>query len=693
MFSYKVATWCGAVLVAVCLIWVLGLTRLPAQSAAAAPGKGSSKDKPKPAPAKPMLARADQPPARLDPNGPAKDFVENNVVIPDCRLSVIDKAEISSQREGVVLYLGHEIQPGEEVPPDRVDSFRVGKEIKKYWRLKEGDLVEENQQLAQIDDRLARDESNIKDKKLVAADADHKTSIATRDEAKQRYETQVMLYKSKATSQEEVRGAKLAWDKYIYEVISKKAAIEVAKSELAQTRTVLELHEIRSPIRGRVQIIYKKKGEEVKNLEPILLVRSLDTLQAEGSVDTHYLPRLSKGMKVLIEPMKEQGPFRPFIGHMDPVTGVAVSKDSRTIVSCSDDKTVRVWERGGDRERRIWQHPAGVRAVACTPKDAAANLCLSGCADGSLRLWDLGADSDQHPREFEGKHGRPVNCVAFNHDGTLCASGGDDNEIRIWNVSTGQFLFKLTEHYGPITSLQFTSQGQLVSVAKDNTIKLWSVNGEARPPLKVFPKRSGDVTVLGVSPNGDRVLYDDPSQNKTLRILSLPQGLHEGIIRNPSPAASSAGFKTLALFSPDGRLILTGEGQDASLQLWKAPTESSRAFEVRRLVTAERAAVTCAAFAPDGSFVVAGTKERQVLVWGPLPSEKEVAEFGIPGVISNIDKAVDPSGHKVRIFAEFINPKDPKDGLGQLMPMSKVNMVVPPRTEVATDKPLPSSKQ
>src|SRR5262249_31682052 len=155
-------------------------------------------------------------------------------------------------------------------------------------------------------------------------------SEATRDEAKQRYDTQVMLYKSKATSLEELRGAKLAWEKYKYEVISKDAAIKVAESELAQTRTVLELHEIRSPIRGRVQIIYKKKGEEVKNLEPILLVRSLDTLQAEGSVDTHYLPRLSKGMKVLIEPMKEQGPFRPFIGHMDPVTGVAVSKDSRT---------------------------------------------------------------------------------------------------------------------------------------------------------------------------------------------------------------------------------------------------------------------------------------------------------------------------------------------------------------------------
>src|SRR5262245_38036934 len=105
MSTYKVATWCGAVLAAACLIWALGLTRSPAQSGAAVPGKGVSKEKTTPASAKPMLARADQPVGRLDPNGPAKDFVENDLVFPDCRLTVIDKAEISSQREGVVFFL------------------------------------------------------------------------------------------------------------------------------------------------------------------------------------------------------------------------------------------------------------------------------------------------------------------------------------------------------------------------------------------------------------------------------------------------------------------------------------------------------------------------------------------------------------------------------------------------------------
>src|SRR5262249_7773135 len=162
--------------------------------------------------------------------------------------------------------------------------------------------------------------------------------------------------------------------------------------------------------------------------------------------------------------------------------------------------------------------------------------------------------------------------------------------------ASGEVKFKLTDHRGPVTSLHFTPQDQLVSAAKDLDVKLWNLS--AGPPVKTFPRRSGSVTALGVSPDGKRVLYD-PSESKAFRVLSLPDGLHEGIIRNPS---GTAGFKTVALFSPDGRFVLAGEGPEAHLELWTAPTSRERAFEVRKLATDEPTTVTCAAFAPDGSF-------------------------------------------------------------------------------------------
>src|SRR5205823_6530889 len=129
------------------------------------------------------------------------------IVTPNCHLNVDEKTEVSTQREGVLLYLGKEIKPGEQVPADHLDKYFFGDSEHQYRKLKEGDIVEINEVLGRIDDRLARDEQEIKANKLKAAVADLDVSEKTRDEAKARYDTQIDLWRKKATSQEELRGA------------------------------------------------------------------------------------------------------------------------------------------------------------------------------------------------------------------------------------------------------------------------------------------------------------------------------------------------------------------------------------------------------------------------------------------------------------------------------------------------------
>jgi WD40 repeat protein len=722
MILQKAITGLGAIALAGTGLWAFGLFGTSASSGSGRESATPEEKKKPPVVAKPLVAQAaPRQGPKVDPNRPSPGFAEEPIVIADCRLNVIYKTEIAAQREGLLLFIGRPIEPRENVPADRLDTYqtkervmekekaregdklvdrdKVVKRDKKvpYYRLKEGDRVDINDMLALVDNRLAIDEKTIKEKKLVNAQAELQVSIATRDEAYQRHLTQLRLERAgggPATSKEDVRAAELAYKKYVYEVVSKEAAIKVAESELNQTDTVVEMHEIRNKIPGQVVTIYKKKGEAVKSLEPVMLIRNLDRLRAEGMADVQDLARIHKGSKVLIEPARKSGHYEPLIGHTQAITGVAVSKDpgNPLIASSSEDGTVRIWRPGSRTEYRIYYHwlrrtPLAVRSVACTPPGAAANWCLTGANDGSLRLWDLDADLMEPLRVFDGGHRGPVNCLAFNSDATLCASGGGDNDIRIWDPSTGLLKARLTDHHGAIQSLQFTPQGQLVSTAKDQTIMIWNIGDEPRLAEAPISRRSGEVPVLGVSPDGKKVLYD-PWQSKYLQVLSLPERLTTGVIRNP---AGTAGFKTLALFSPDGKLVLTGTPTEGTLQLWKAPTETSRAYEVRELGSKERfrSAVTCAAFyphAPEGrnnGFVVAGTKDRQVLVW-PLPSPKEVDEFQIPGEVSYIERSLDASAHQVRIWADFQNPKDPNDpdGYGLLMPGDIVNVVVPPATNI-----------
>jgi RNA polymerase sigma factor (sigma-70 family) len=186
---------------------------------------------------------------------------------------------VPSQHDGIIRFIGTEIKPGEKAPRERIVTIKVGDELKKYRRLKKGDTVEAGQLLAQLDDDLARGDVAIQEAKVKTAEADQAASEKTREEAKSRYETQQKLYYSngpagiRGTSKEDMTGALLTWNKYIYETISKDEAIKVAKQELAKARKVLEMYQIRSPSRGVIKAIQRRPGEAVKALETVFLIQ------------------------------------------------------------------------------------------------------------------------------------------------------------------------------------------------------------------------------------------------------------------------------------------------------------------------------------------------------------------------------------------------------------------------------------
>lgn len=613
----------------------------------------------------PLSARAKAAP----PVPPRPKLAADPIVVENCRLAVMEKVDVPSQRDGVILFIGTDVKPGETIPPDRVVTDQQGKVIPGIRRLKEDDVVQAGQLLARLDDRVARDEWAIKKGKVVMAEADLSASEKARDEARSRYNIGIRLRSNKAISEEELREREFAKDKYYFEYLSKKEAVALAQLEVNQAQTLLGQHEMRSSVTGVIKAIYKNPGEAVKSApsyEPVFLIRNLTRLRAEGLVDEQYYTRLRKGMKVSIEPFQAQGPEQTLVGHLQEITGVSVSRDQEPrIVSSSLDGTVRVWDRGARREQRILRHPVAVRAVACTPAATGPNLCLSGGADGSARLWDIDQAEPTPVRELAGKHRGAILCVAFSPDGAFCATAGDDRDICLWNTADGTLLYRLTGHIGAVTSVQFTPSFQLVSTARDNTLRLWETLGtKGYDPnqVMVLPRRSGDVTQLGVSPDGRHVMFD-PWQSKTLRMLSLPEGSNEGELRNLNGASQ---FTTFALFSPDGRWILTAGASDGRLQLWRSPFGAPRAYIQRQLVSSERAQPTCAAFAPSGAFMVAGTRDRQIFVW-PMNFAGNF-EQPLAAVLSNVEKSLDSSSHQVRIWAELDNP-------GTLLPGGVVNMV------------------
>jgi RNA polymerase sigma factor (sigma-70 family) len=175
---------------------------------------------------------------------------------------------VPSEVDGRLLGVFTEIKPDEKVAEK--DVIVVGNQ--KYRRLREGDAVKAGQLLARINDLLARDDVDIVEARVAVAEAEVVTTVKTKEEAGNRFEGMVVANKRTpgTYSQEDVRGAKLTYDRYVQEEVAKRANVVATQRQLNQARTQLKMYEIRSPVDGIVKAIHFRKGEAVKRLETVL---------------------------------------------------------------------------------------------------------------------------------------------------------------------------------------------------------------------------------------------------------------------------------------------------------------------------------------------------------------------------------------------------------------------------------------
>jgi biotin carboxyl carrier protein len=598
-------------------------------------------------------AIAPRPPVAASDSGAAP---MDAILIRGCQVTLPRTENVPSKNDGKLLEYCTDLDPAQDAVAESEIVIHL-RTKKQYRRLKVGETVKKDQLIAIMDDTVPHANYDIavatvraSESKLTANKEIHKASVAE-------YDMTFGLRKQGIAPEAELRRAGAQRDRALAEVAEAEGQMGKSQEELKKAEVILKEHEIRSDIAGEVKRFYRRPGESIKALDPVAEIQNLETMRIEGMVDVEHLAlgaKMSKGQnrfKVVVERAEQIAHERALEGgHRQAVRAVAVSKDPRRplIVSASEDKTVAVWDRQTGLPVAIWRHEAPVRAVACTPKAAGADLCLSGADDGVARIWDLGNPTSGKPlREMKGRHQQRIVFAAFAPNGQTAATA-DDREIIVWDVGTGDMKYRIANpHNGPVTSLQFTPQSTLVTAGRDRTIRVWKLGDKGAAPETVIEHRTGDVPLLGVSPDGQRVLFD---QESALNVLDLADQRTEGILRAPS---NTTQFSTFALFSPDGRLVLAAGTSDHPLQVWRAPAAGTRAAMLRLLAVGPTSTPTCAAFAPDGSFAVTGTQDHRVLVWG-LPDEQETKRE-ITASIGYVDKSIESAKRQVRIWADKLD--------------------------------------
>ncbi len=601
------------------------------------------------------------------------------VVIPQGRIIVKQKQEVPARMDTEILFIGRQIDGMPEgAQADGSDYFRHPRTGKLYRKLRVGDEVEKGETIILLDDSQASAEVAKLQASLEAAKSEAAGKEKLVEATKNAWQIEVEARQSKL----QILRSKAQYDNAVAEYNTAMSRIQEVSGELKKAERGLEMYHVSAAMSGVVDKVYMQNGEAIKGTEPVIRLQELQVLRVEGYLPQEEAELLNKGMEVTLEPEFRQSPLVNHTAHRQPIT--AVSRGFNGVeplfLSASEDRQVNVWNTR--QLIKSLPHPVKVRAVDCTPPDAKEHLALTGADDGKIRIFDL-TKLKQKPREFKEAHPAPILEVAFAPEGRYCATSDDMRNVIVWNVSTGEKLYHLPAvHRGPVTDLHFTPQGQLITVARDNTIGIWKVGAEnARLEGDLIEHRAGELDQLDVSADGNHILFD--REKGELHVLSLKDRHTEQVIRN---VISSAHFTSFARISPDQHLVLTSSSQDGVLQLWRLPeVEQGHPTELRRLVIPIEGKPTCAEFIPPRKdrtgLVVVGTDTGHVHVWR-MPTEEEI-NFDLKGTITYIDADVESDG-RVRVWAEVENTvpgwfKPYAEGRDYfLRPGTAVNIVVRP---------------
>jgi WD40 repeat protein len=384
-----------------------------------------------------------------------------------------------------------------------------------------------------------------------------------------------------------------------------------------------------SPDGRMVSVGSAQQGEvylwDTTSEQPVVLLRTGEPIASEPafSPDSRRLITVSPG-SVQLWDVKTNKQLRSLLRLEQPFRLVRWSPDEKH-AAVADNRSVRVWDTAtGEIVAVLRGHEQVIRAFAYR-RDGQRLVTASD--DGTIRTWRV-APSREHVVVLQGHKG-PVNALAFSQDGRRVVTGSADRTARLWDGDSGRQLALLRQPpstdweqiHGAVRGTSFSPDGRFVlTLAED---------AKARKELSLFGVKMRDEVV----PFTPVQLWDAGTGKEGPRLKG-----HVHQVR-------------MAVFSPDGRCVLTVEGDYAQKRSFKTTGmggsmnssssledgkgRTARIFEAatgKQLVALPEHPdrITAAAFSPDGRRVLTvantGNNRPNVRLWD-ADTGQEVLSF------------------------------------------------------------------
>jgi WD40 repeat protein len=289
-----------------------------------------------------------------------------------------------------------------------------------------------------------------------------------------------------------------------------------------------------------------------------------------------------------------------FTGHKDSVTCVASHPTAPILATCSNDKTVKLWQMSPDNSEPICittleGHLSNVCSVAFHPL---LPILATGGVGGTVKLWQLSPDGSAATcvNTFNG-HGDTVFSVAFHPKMPILATSSADKTVKLWRISTdgstvivtyettrwGHFdttvtlIMTLFGHFDSVESVTFHPTLLILATSSaDRTAKLWRLSHDCSKATCIATLKGQSYNISCVAFHPTLPILATGSDDYTVNLLLWQ------ILSNYSGANCVATLKEhtsyvwSVAFHPTLPILATG-GVGGTVKLWQLSPEGSEA--------------------------------------------------------------------------------------------------------------------
>ena len=344
------------------------------------------------------------------------------------------------------------------------------------------------------------------------------------------------------------------------------------------------------------------------------------------------------------------------IGHTSLINSIALSYDSKTLLSASSDKTVKLWDcRTGIILLDLLEHSKVVNSAQFS-HDGLSIVTASD--DKTVKIFNIAsgnktAEINSHTDEVNGAifskddtkilsfshdytaiisdartgnlifemkgHKADINSAVFDSSENFVLTASRDKTAIIWDAHTGKMLFHLTGHTSDIISAVFDNEGKKVLTSSyDCTAKVWeTASGKL---LFTLTAHTDKLTGGKFSKDGKKIITT--SYDRSAKIWNAENGKLLIDLKDNIHWVESAEFST------DGKLILmqTASGwNQVSLSIWDAENGI-----LKHKLNESGNNIEKSIFSHSGKSVIGGFMDGKITVWD---TEKPDPLFSFTGFV------------------------------------------------------------